>query len=179
MLSASWVRRERALVNRWFHGGGVDRLVGTPHTGAPDETLFDVATEFLSALDRHGLGLDVPESSFRRSLCQALCVMRMYGIDGWSWPVRRSIYPQEWNKDLETMWSTWLYGRVLTPLFWTNIWGRIPVRGWEAEMDGWRQQMELIMPIYICRSMALFVAQGLFVDDETGGFTEVPGDETH
>jgi len=169
MLSAACVRRECVLVTRWFHSVGVDRQV----VGAPDETLFDVATEFLSVLERRQLGLDVPEAAFRRSLCEALCVMRMYGVDGWTTPNRRIHYPHEWTQDLETMWTTWLTGRFLTPLFWQNFWGRIPVRRWEAGLDGWRQQMELILPMYIQRTMSLFVAQGLFVDDEDGGFMEV------
>ncbi len=161
-------KRERVVVTRWFHQSHFGS-----EQGSPNETLFDVATEFLEALKRRQLGLDVPESSFRRSLCEALCVMRMYGVDGWTTPLRHTVYPHEWTQELNAMWTTWLTGRFLTPLFWQNFWGRIPVRRWEAKLDGWRQQMELILPMYIQPTMSLFVAQGLFVDDEDGGFMEV------
>lgn len=164
MLSSVLVRRERVLVTQWFHNVGVD------------ETLFDVITDFLSVLERRKLGLDCPETAFRRSMCNAVCTMRMYGVDSWSSPHRLVQYPQEWTQELETLWQTWKTGRMFTPLFWTNFWGRHVVREWETGLDGWRSQMELILPLYIQRSMNLFVAQGLFIDDEDGGFTEIVDD---
>ena len=161
-------RRERVLVTRWFHQGYFGSI-----QGSPDETLFDIVTDFLAVIGQHKLNLDCSEKAFRRSMCEAVCTMRMYGVDSWSGPHRFVRYPQEWTQELETLWQNWNNGRMFTPLFWTNFWGRHVVRDWEAGLDGWRSQMELILPLYIQRSMDLFVAQGLFVDDEDGGFTEV------
>lgn len=157
------MRREMSRkITTWFHEEGVD------------ETLFEVAHDFLDILPRRGLNLEVPEKSFRRSLCEAICVMRYSGVRSLASSKRHVYYPEEWTAELETLWQTWLSDNIFTQAFWHNFWSRHLVQPWEYEMAGWRSVFEELMPTYVRRSMDLFVAQGLFVEDDDGGFTETP-----
>ena len=155
-------RQMSRQITTWFHEEGVD------------ETLFEVAQDFLEILPRRGLNLEVPEKSFRRSLCEAICVMRYSGVRSLASSKRHVYYPEEWTAELETLWQTWLSDTIFTSAFWHNFWSRHLAQPWEYEMAGWRGVFEELMPTYVRRSRDLFVAQGLFVEDDDGGFTETP-----
>ena len=162
-LLGRFMRRQLSRrITTWFHEEGVD------------ETLFEVAHDFLDLLPQQGLNLEVSEKSFRRSLCEAICVMRYSGNVALYPSNRRVYYPEEWTEELETLWQNWLSSNIFTTTFWHNFWSRHLVQQWESAMAGWRGVFEELLPTYVRRSMELFVAQGLFVEDEDGGFTETP-----
>ena len=162
-LLGRFIRRQASRrITTWFHEEGVD------------ESMFDVAHDFLEILSRRGLNLDVPEKSFRRSLCEAICTMRYSGVRSLGASMRHVYYPEEWTAELETLWQQWITNSMFTTAFWHNFWSRHPLQAWESDMEGWRAVFEELLPTYVRRNMELFVAQGLFVEDEDGGFTETP-----
>ena len=162
-LLGRFMRRQASRqITTWFHEESVD------------ETMFEVAHDFLEILPRQRLSLDVPEKYFRRCLCEAICMMCYSGVGSLGYSKRIVHYPDEWTAELETLWQTWLSDTIFTSVFWHNFWNRHPVQLWESEMEGWRRVFEELMPTYVRRSMDLFVAQGLFVEDDDGGFTETP-----
>jgi hypothetical protein len=171
MLGKIYTQQIFIQITEWFHNTREDG-------GDPAHTLHDMNSEFLTILKLRGLNLAVSEPVFRKAICAALCAIKRFGPD-WSGPHRAFPYPDEWNGELELIWQSWLGSRLFTPTFWKNFWVRLPVSEWEADVDGWRSEMEHILPQYVCRTMDLFVREGLFTEDEDGGFVETGYEEEY
>ena len=153
-------------VTQWFH----TLIEGKEHEGTPAETIMEMNDLFIDLLKQKHLNLEVSEKVLRRSMCSALCTMKLYK-DVNIYKIRsNSVYPTEWNRDVETMWQEWLDVRCFKN--WGAFWARLPVRTWEMDLPGWRKGMESILMSYVQREIGVLVDADIIVEDEQGEYVD-------
>jgi hypothetical protein len=153
-------------VTQWFH----TLIEGEEHMGTPAETIMEMNDLFIDLLKTKHLNLGISEKLFRRSMCSALCTMKLFKDVNIYRTRPNSVYPAEWNRDVETMWQEWLDVRCFKN--WTAFWARLPVRTWETDLPGWRKGMESILLSYVQREIGVLVDANVIVEDEYGDYVD-------
>jgi len=153
-------------VTQWFH----TLIEGKEHMGTPAETIMEMSDLFIDLMKSKRLNLEMSERVFRRSICSALCTMKLYNDVNIYRTIDNNIYPSEWTVEMEGMWQELLN----TPRFlnWRNFWARVPQRDWEMDLPGWRTGMEYILSSYIRRDIEILIAAGLIIEDEQGDYID-------
>jgi len=159
-------KREYYKITQWFH----TLNEGKEDEGTPAETIMEMNDLFIDLLKQKHLNLAVSEKVFRRSMCSALCTMKLYE-DVNIYKTRLDfVYPTEWNRDVEAMWQEWI--EVGCFKNWTAFWARLPVREWESALPGWRKGMESILMCYAQREIGALVDAQIIVEDEQGEYVD-------
>ena len=153
-------------ITQWFH----TLIEEKEHEGTPAETIMEMTDLFIDLLKQKGLNLGVPEKAFRRSMCSALCTMKLYEDVNIYKTHPSGAYPSEWNRDVELMWQEWLDVRCFKN--WIAFWARLPVRTWEEGLPGWRKGMESILMAYVQRNIGTLVDAQIIVEDEQGEYVD-------
>ena len=153
-------------VTQWFH----TLIEGKEHEGTPAETIMEMNDLFIDLLNQKHLNLGISEKLFRRSMCSALCTIKFYEDVNIYRTHPNSVYPTEWNRDVEMMWHEWLEVRCFKN--WSAFWARLPVRTWETDLPGWRKGMESILMAYVQRNIGTLVDAQIIVEDTQGEYVD-------
>ena len=153
-------------ITQWFH----TRIEGKEYEGTPAQTIMDMNDLFINLLKEKRLNLGVPEKVFRRSMCTALCTMKYYQDTNICKNGVMGNYPAEWNRDVEFMWQEWLEVRCFKN--WAAFWAHLPVRTWEEELPGWRNNIEHILMSYVQREIGVLVDADIIVEDNNGDYVD-------
>jgi hypothetical protein len=131
-------------INFWFHNPKRDSI-------APDETIMKFCDLFLERLKALKFSLSLSEQTFRRNMCEAICVMyeaKKRDI-GWRGPLGERPRPEWWTSKHEAEWMDNLTTNYLNYEFFEPIWGRVEEGLWEAVLPDWRSTFELIVVKYV------------------------------
>jgi hypothetical protein len=121
------------------------------------EDVHDTATRVESFIRRYG---GTPELSTEKLANQILQYIRLRQSGSStlniSQPLHTCQYPPEWNDTHETLWQDWISLRydladwqrqVIRPVFGTDV------RLWEANCEGWRDEIYTFLPWWIQRNV--------------------------
>ena len=126
---------------------------------SPALTLRNMSNSFLRYLAETRLKLAVPEETFRKFMCEAVCTMYISAKQGTQWQGPNSIMsrPSGWSYLNEIAWREYLSYMYFGSEFWTDFWNEVgDSTAWEYVIPNWRCDMERILPHYIFCNPKLF-----------------------
>jgi hypothetical protein len=150
-------------VNNWFHNNDE---CGT----SPACYIQHVSDCFLKQVKGSDLYLVCADKVFRTLMCEALCVLYHAEITNrkLKGPIRKMQKPLNWNEEAETCWIDYLHSRIFSNTFWEAVWHDLPTADWEESIPNWRHTIQLIMPDYVKREVAVLSEANLMFVDADG-----------
>jgi len=157
-------------INAWFRSRVLPPDVFGNEDPTPLETVAAVSSLFLDKCDAFEFDLNVPEPTFRKYMCDALCAL--YVAQQYDKRVisTRKIEgaPRGWSTAAENAWNDYIYTRYFTDRFWEIFWERVGDAGWEVDVPRWREFFQGALLMYLKRDSARLLEEGLVVNGPGG-----------
>jgi hypothetical protein len=129
---------------QWFHRVNRDEL-------SPAISLHEILTQVLGFIEARKLSITIAESTFRKNMCEFLC---MYYVSqkqqvSWRGPLSAKPRPRGWTDKHEQQWENYLRFAHFSSEYWNTLWDNTPEALWESRVNGWRNHFEYIVMHYI------------------------------
>lgn len=162
------------MINEWFNHYSIGLNPCDPVAPSPRETVARMCHYFSQDVKLKGLELCVSPEHFMKIMFEGMCTlydqhvnhqMQNLSLSNYS----QFHYPPGWNQDVESIWVDYLNTRIFGMEYWDAFWDYFKECEWESDVHCWRAEFQALMPLYVTRSIALLVTEGLvtFADDTT------------
>jgi hypothetical protein len=131
-------------VNQWFHTGRIDDI-------SPCDTVTKFNNKIMEYLNHWKLKLSLPESRFRKYMCEAVCTMYVSHKQetGWAGPYSEQPRPRDWSDHKESSWRDYMSYHYFNADFWARFWTNIEEAAWGCNLPDWRNSVQSLIPHYI------------------------------
>ena len=153
-------------ITEWFHDNDGDV--------SPRDTVYHIADEFEHRILEKGLRLNVPYATFIKAMCDATCTMYRAQVENKEvgCPTQIANLPKKWTREIEDIWTDYVYTFHLTDEFWYSLWHDVPEGIWEAPFPRFRLFLQSVLPHYILRDMEALEHEGLVRQTAKGEFVD-------
>ena len=136
----------------------------------PLETINSATNLFLDDLDRFELEISIPESQFKKYMCEAVCAFYIANeynkeIRG---PPKSNKLPRGWTDTAENVWYDFIYTWYFTDEYWLEFWDTVGMANWEVTLPRWREFFQTALLVYLHRDANRLLEDGLLVETRSG-----------
>jgi hypothetical protein len=82
----------------------------------------------------------------------------------WQGPHRKFPYPPNWSNELEDLWQEYLANYFQSIEKWETFWKPVDCECIEQTISYWKEYMESVLPLYICRETNVLKECGLVTE---------------
>jgi len=146
-------------ITNWFHKKTANNM-------APSFIVAIVHAKFINFCKSKGLNLAVSSEQLKESLSEATCVMYYAKLvnKGWDGPHRDVKIPPSWTDEYEKIWLEYLDNYLFTDDYWDIFWKTFYVDSCENDIPRWRINMQIILPQYVLREIAVLKSGNVILD---------------